>query len=251
MFSQLFHQLGISLSQLTQPDHNLLLDSQEHLFNVFHVLQAEGSPYIPAQDEFVLPYGVRSVLGFGAPLPNGDYFPSSSSVKRVIPEATAHLFKPLAICAQIALAPHVAHDSVTTSLAPSPLSRPSQEAIRACHDCAAEERIVKLEKLLTVHEQTVNLQATRMEVVVDAADIGTWEWDIPSGQVTFNERWASMLGYRMEDIEPHVRSWEQLVHPDDKAAVMEAVSAHLRGETPQLFERTSLAKQERRMAMGF
>ena len=69
-------------------------------------------------------------------------------------------------------------------------------------------------------------------MIVDAADIGTWEWDIPSGHVMFNERWAGMLGYRLEEIEPHIRSWEQLLHPDDKAAVMEAVAAHLRGETP-------------------
>ena len=30
-------------------------------------------------------------------------------------------------------------------------------------------------------------------MIVDAADIGTWEWDIPTGHVTFNERWAGTL----------------------------------------------------------
>ena len=49
MFSQLFAQLGVPLPRPAGPDSSLLLDSQEHCFNVFHILQAEGSPYIPAQ----------------------------------------------------------------------------------------------------------------------------------------------------------------------------------------------------------
>ena len=195
------------------------------------MLHAEGSPYIPAQDEFVLPYGVRSVLGFGAPLPNGDIFSVILFSKQVIPEATAHLFKPLALCAQITLAPHVA----TTSLSPASVTPQPTVTRNDSNDARVAQlskRIVELERLLTVHEQTVERQASRMDMIVDAADIGTWEWDIPSGHVMFNERWAGMLGYRLEEIEPHIRSWEQLLHPDDKAAVMEAVAAHLRGETP-------------------
>ncbi len=62
--------------------------------------------------------------------------------------------------------------------------------------------------------------------------MGTWEWDIPTGYVSFNERWASMLGYHLDEIEPHLRTWEQLVHPDDLQPVMALVTAHLRGETP-------------------
>jgi hypothetical protein len=38
---------------------------------VFHVPEAQGSPYIPAQD-FVERYNVRSVVGFGGTLPNGE-----------------------------------------------------------------------------------------------------------------------------------------------------------------------------------
>ncbi|MCE3224574.1 MAG: putative Histidine kinase [Nitrospira sp.] len=227
MFSQLFHQLGVSLHRLREPADSVLLDSQEHLFNVFHILQAEGSPYIPAQDEFVRPYGVRSVLGFGAPLPNGDIFSVILFSKQVIPESTAQLFKPLALCAQIALAPHVERS-------PSPgRSGPLSGIKDADADNPAisqlTDRIAQLEKLLAVHEQTVTMQATRIETIVNGADIGTWEWDIPTGYVTFSHRWAGMLGYRLDDLEPHSRTWECLVHPDDKPAVMEALSAHLRG----------------------
>ncbi len=72
----------------------------------------------------------------------------------------------------------------------------------------------------------------RLEAVLAGADLGTWDWDVPSGRVVFNERWAQMLGYRLEEIEPHVRAWEKLVHPDDMPRVRQILDAHLRGETP-------------------
>ncbi len=231
MFSQLFRQLGVSLPHPTEPAHDLLLDSQEHTFNVFHILHAEGSPYIPAQEEFVLKYGIRSVLGFGAPLPDGELFSVILFSKDVIPESTAQLFKPLALCAQIALAPHV---NMT------PLPQASATALSGINGTSTDDptiaqlqaRIAELERLLTVQEQTVDAQASRIEMIVSGSEMGTWDWNIPTGHVTFNDRWASMIGYGLDDLEPHVQTWEQLVHPDDRPAVMAAVSAHLRGETP-------------------
>ena len=55
---------------------------------------------------------------------------------------------------------------------------------------------------------------------------------MPSGAVVFNERWARMLEYEPGEIEPHVSSWEQLVHEDDRAAVTRALEDHLAGRTP-------------------
>ena len=69
-------------------------------------------------------------------------------------------------------------------------------------------------------------------MIVSGSNMGTWDWDIPSGHMTINECWASMIGYQIGDIEPHISAWEQLVHPDDRSDVKKAVWAHLRGETP-------------------
>jgi hypothetical protein len=41
---------------------------------VFHVENAVGSPYIPAQQEFVEKFGIRSVLGFGGVIGTGELF---------------------------------------------------------------------------------------------------------------------------------------------------------------------------------
>ncbi len=230
MFSQLFSQLGVALPHTTQPAQSLLVDPHEHTFNVFHVPEAAGSPYVPAQEAFVQKYGVRSVLGFGAPLPDGQLFSIILFSKDPIPESTAQLFKPLALCAQIALAPF----ADTPAAQHSSSQTFPQDHVRTPTPAAGhvESRIAELERLLVVHEQAVEAQAERMDLVVQGAQVGTWDWDVPSGHVSFNERWASMLGYQPDEIEPHVRTWERLVHPDDRGPVMAAVEAHLRGDTP-------------------
>ena len=231
MFSQLFRQFGWSLPEPNGSVPNIVLDSGgERTFGVFHVLKAEGSPFVPAQEEFVKKYGIQSVLGFGAPLPSGEMFAVILFSREIISENTAELFKTLALCAKSALLPY---DDPTQVL---PASRPSASHPRTAAPDAPtigqlQSRIALLENLLAVHEQTVETQAGRLEIAVTGANLGTWDWDIPTGRVTFNQRWAEMLGYRLDEIEPHVQAWEGLLHPEDKPGVMAALSAHLEGRT--------------------
>lgn len=79
MVAQLIRQLGVPVGSVVEPDAAILLDLQQRTFNVFYVPDALGSPYIPAQDEFVVRFGVRSALGFGGVLPTGDLFAAISS----------------------------------------------------------------------------------------------------------------------------------------------------------------------------
>lgn len=72
----------------------------------------------------------------------------------------------------------------------------------------------------------------QLNLVVKAAELGTWDWHIPSGQLIFNERWAGMLGYDLAEIEPHVGVWEKLMHPEDLTEVLKVLQAHLIGNTP-------------------
>lgn len=56
----------------------------------------------------------------------------------------------------------------------------------------------------------------RLENVIKGTHIGTWDWNIPSGEVVFNERWAEIAGYTLEDLSPlSMETWTSLMHPDD------------------------------------
>jgi hypothetical protein len=106
MIAQLIRQLGIEISALLS-DSALLIDAGQHTFNVFYVGNAVGSAVIPAQQEFVIPYGVRSVLGFGGVLPSGELFATILFSKTFIPREVADLFKTLALNVKVALLPFV------------------------------------------------------------------------------------------------------------------------------------------------
>ena len=72
----------------------------------------------------------------------------------------------------------------------------------------------------------------RLEMAIQGAKLGTWDWDIKNGTVVFNDRWAEMLGFSLHEIEPNLDSWKLLVHPEDMPGVMKILDEHLNGGTP-------------------
>ncbi|HVE78592.1 MAG TPA: hypothetical protein VNA89_07015 [Gemmatimonadaceae bacterium] len=74
MIAQLIKQLGLDIAHVVDPAPELVRELEGRTYNVFHVEDAAGSAYIPAQDDFVVPYGIRSVLGFGGLLRSGELF---------------------------------------------------------------------------------------------------------------------------------------------------------------------------------
>jgi PAS domain S-box-containing protein len=84
-----------------------------------------------------------------------------------------------------------------------------------------------------VRARTVELEEStaRLELAVQGGDLGTWDWNIASGELSYSERCAGMLGYALKEIQPTVRSWDRLVHPDDLPRMSEAIQAHLDGKT--------------------
>lgn len=105
MIVTLLKQMGVQVKSVLKPDPTFLLDWAQKTFNVFHVPDAPGSPYILGQQEFVLPFHIKSVLGFGGILPAGSLFALVMFSKRPITRDVADLFKPLALNVKIAVLP--------------------------------------------------------------------------------------------------------------------------------------------------
>lgn len=79
-------------------------------------------------------------------------------------------------------------------------------------------------------QNELSIERGRLEEVIWATHIGTWVWDCTTEKVQLNERWASMLGYKLSELMPtSFETWRSLVHPDDLAQVEEALQKHLLG----------------------
>ena len=75
-------------------------------------------------------------------------------------------------------------------------------------------------------EEILRESKKRLELVLIGGNLGTWDYDIPSGNTHFDERWLSMLGYEPSDVEQNVNGWNNLIHPDDQPIVLEKLQAH-------------------------
>ena len=105
MIRNLIKQLGLSVPTVIKPDQKIIMDLEQKTYNVFYIPEAAGSPYVPAQGDFVIPYGIKSVLGFGGLLPTGDIFAVIVFLKVPVSVETAGLFKTLSLNAKIAILP--------------------------------------------------------------------------------------------------------------------------------------------------
>lgn len=97
MISQLIKEFGLEVSSVLQPSPEVVRDLAGKRHGVFHVEDALGSPYIPAQEEFVVRFGIQSVLGFGGLLVNGDLFAVILFTTVQVSEASADRFRTLAL----------------------------------------------------------------------------------------------------------------------------------------------------------
>ncbi len=96
MIAQLIEQLGMDVEHLLQTDTTLLPDAEGRTYNIFYVERAKGSPYIPAQADFVVPFGIESVVGFGGIL-RGEMFAVVLFSRVPITPAAANRFRNIAL----------------------------------------------------------------------------------------------------------------------------------------------------------
>lgn len=83
------------------------------------------------------------------------------------------------------------------------------------------ENRVKTERALQDSEKKFRQQSQRMEEIISGTNAGTWEWNAQTDNATFNDRWAEMLGYTVEELLQRGNGsfgrsdLEKLVHPED------------------------------------
>lgn len=89
------------------------------------------------------------------------------------------------------------------------------------------------ELLRSEEAQRRKLQESRdlLDMALAGGELGAWATDLTTGASRFDERYLAMLGLRPGELAPTMQAWLARIHPDDRAAVDEAVAAHLRGET--------------------
>ena len=64
------------------------------------------------------------------------------------------------------------------------------------------------------------------------ANIGTWDWNILTGELYWTERIAPLFGYPAGDLETSYENFLAAIHPDDRESVVNAVNACIERNVP-------------------
>ncbi len=105
MIAALIEQFGIDLAEAVRPAPSVIASTEGKSYGIFYVDNALDSPYIPAQEQFVRPKRIHSVIGFGGLLPAGDLYAVIMFSRVHIPRTSADRFRTIALDVKAALFP--------------------------------------------------------------------------------------------------------------------------------------------------
>ena len=72
----------------------------------------------------------------------------------------------------------------------------------------------------------------QLRLAIGAAKIGTWDWSIPKNTATWSNEAKRMLGFASAHRAPMLQPFGDLLHPDDRDAVEQAVTRAIEGKLP-------------------
>ncbi len=94
--------------------------------------------------------------------------------------------------------------------------------------------VAMIQDVTEQHEQRMRLEEERNHLMhlIDATHLGTWDWNVQTGEAHFNERWAQIVGYRLSELAPaSIKTWLGLAHPEDLLLSGRLLAKHFAQET--------------------
>jgi len=110
---------------------------------------------------------------------------------------------------------------------------------KCTHERDEENRIARSSGMIQDVTESKRLQAElddkfrKLKTLIDVTMVGSWEWNIQTGETVYNERWADIVGYTLEELSPvSIRTWEELTDTEGLQKSEELLARHLAGELP-------------------
>ena len=96
------------------------------------------------------------------------------------------------------------------------------------HQRKENDRIT--DELIVINaEQTAKKE--RLNFIIQGSNLGTWEWNIKTGETIFNERLANIIGYTLAEISPtNFSTFVKFTHPDDVLLSHDLLEKHFKKE---------------------
>ncbi len=80
-------------------------------------------------------------------------------------------------------------------------------------------------------ETALKTSEERLDLALQVANDGVWDWDLRDNSVFFDTRYYTMAGYEPDEFPSTFDEWEKRIHPDDLDRTKAAISRYRYGET--------------------
>ncbi len=72
-----------------------------------------------------------------------------------------------------------------------------------------------------------------LSLVLQASDLGVWDWNLDTNAVNYDKRWCEIIGYEQKELEHNLETFMKLVHPDDIERVLTLADNYIKGLSPK------------------
>lgn len=79
-------------------------------------------------------------------------------------------------------------------------------------------------------EEALQKSQRRLQLALDAAGLGIWEWDAGGHRIHWSQRVSDVLGVGPEELDAHAETLRRFIHPDDAAAFGALLAAWQQGK---------------------
>lgn len=124
----------------------------------------------------------------------------------------------------------------------------AEEELRQANDQLEERVEIRTAELLTaksrleheiqerrVVEQELLISQHRMQLAMEASKLGSWDWNLNTDEVYFDQRWNTTFGFSTDETDRRFSAWQNRMHRDDKLRVLKTLESHLK-DPSQYFE---------------
>ena len=95
-------------------------------------------------------------------------------------------------------------------------------------------------------QEALRRSQQHLKLALSAAQVGTWEWDLTKDEVIWSDGIDSILGLHRDRFDGRRQTFNDLVHPDDRAALAKISRSALRSGAPYRFEHRLLVDGQTR-----
>ncbi len=80
-------------------------------------------------------------------------------------------------------------------------------------------------------KETMQLLKERYELATNGSNEGLWDWSIKEDKAFFSNRFKEILGILNKPVKNSIKTWLDLIHPDDKIKVVQALEDHINNKS--------------------